>query len=641
MTARIWAANRCIDVNMVSTDSPSDADRPVDLSRAQSPIEVYLERIHKELLPLRDGAVADYIPELSFADPDSFGICIATVDGKIYRAGQTDIPYTIQSMSKPFAYGYALREHGPERVLEHVGVEPTGEAFNSIILDEVHNRPFNPMVNAGAIAIAELTPGDTIETREQNMLDIFSSIAGRPLSIDEKVFQSESDTGHRNRAIAYMMLNTGMIQSDPEEVLRLYFRQCSILVTCEDMAMMAATLANNGVNPRTGETVFQPEQVRDILTLMNTCGMYNYAGQWAFDVGIPAKSGVSGGIVAVIPGQAAVAVYSPPLDPHGNSIRGVEVCKAISSEFSLHAFSNPATVRTIVRREYRLDKVRSKRLRSRAESALLDAEGHRTAVLEVQGPLHFGSAELLIRRMSQLCVECEAVLVDFRRANFADPAAVRLLGDAFELLLGRDLRIETTGMSDHGTLKLLKDEMARLAETAELVITDDIDTALEHQEEQLLRRLTFAMDNTKFALPQIDLFAGMSKVDLKQLESIVAIYQFAEGEYMMRQGDDANAFFVIARGSASVLVPVEDGQMLRVAGVGPGSSVGEMALIDGGKRSAHVVADEVVICYAFSVDRIREAADSHPALLTTILQNLVASLTDRLRQANDVIREMS
>lgn len=606
-----------------------------------SPIEDYLDGVYDRLLPLRDGAVADYIPELSKANPDDFGICIATVDGKIYGTGQTDIPFTIQSMSKPFAYGYALHEHGAERVLQQVGVEPTGEAFNSIILDEVHNRPFNPMVNAGAIAIAELTPGNTPAEREANMLTMFSRIAGRQLEIDEAVYQSESITGHRNRAIAYMMLNTGMIDADPEAVLRLYFRQCSILVTCRDMAMMGATLANNGVNPLTDDTVLDPAQVRDVLTLMSTCGMYNYAGQWAFDVGIPAKSGVSGGIVAVIPGQAAIATYSPLLDPHGNSIRGVEVCKAISTGFSLHAFSNPATVRTVLRRDYRLDKVRSKRLRSKQEREALDTLGARVAVLEVQGPLSFGSSEQMIRRMTALSQECEAIIADFKRANYADPAAVRLTTDALETLAGRGLRLTVTGLTPRGSLSGLNAAMKRLADAGLITMNDSCDSAMELQEELLLDQHQSTIDTTRFALSQIDLFGGLSKDDLRQLESVVNSFHFDAGDTVMRYGDDANAFFVVARGTASILVPIGNGKRRRVASVGPGSSVGEMALIEGGKRTADVVADDKMICYGFSVDRIRALSQTHPGILTTILENLVVGLTDRLRQANAEIQKLS
>ena len=234
-------------------------------------------------------------------------MALATVDGETYATGDADHLFTIQSVSKPFMYGHALQHYGRDYVLRHVGVEPTGEAFNSIVLDEVANRPFNPMVNAGAIAVAALMPGDTAQERIGTMLNLFSDLAGRRLEIDEQVFQSENASGHRNRAIAYMMLNSGMIERDPIEALDLYFRQCSITVSCRDLAMMAATLANDGINPLTGVSVFDPHYVRDVLSVMNSCGMYNYAGQWSYEVGMPAKSGVSECIMPSSPARSASA----------------------------------------------------------------------------------------------------------------------------------------------------------------------------------------------------------------------------------------------------------------------------------------------------------------------------------------------
>jgi len=250
---------------------------------ALAPVANYLAELHERISSLTAGKPADYIPELGKADPNLFGIAIATVDGQVYAVGDTEIPFTIQSVSKPFMYGYALQQHGREAVLKHVGVEPTGEAFNSIVLDEVANRPFNPMVNAGAIAVAELMRGADQAERIANMLALFSSLAGRELEIDEAVYGSELATGHRNRAIAYMMLNSGMIKRDPNEVLDLYFRQCSVNVTARDLAIMAATLANDGANPLTGAAVLETQYVRDMLSVMNSCGMYDYAGEWAYE----------------------------------------------------------------------------------------------------------------------------------------------------------------------------------------------------------------------------------------------------------------------------------------------------------------------------------------------------------------------
>ncbi len=298
-----------------------------------------LDDLYQQYLPLRDGTVASYIPELAKMNPDWFSICVATIDGQVYATGDADQLFTIQSISKVFVYGMALEDHGRERVLSKVGVEPTGDPFNSIIrLDENSKRPDNPMVNAGAIATTSLIKGNGPTERLNRMLDMFRQYVGHDVFIDVSVFMSERMTGHRNRAMAHLMRHFGMIDEKIDEDLDLYFQQCSLMVTCRDLAIMAGTLANGGKNPITRQQAVHPSHIRDILSVMYTCGMYNFAGEWAFKVGIPAKSGVSGGIIAVVPNQAGIAIFSPPLDSHGNSIRGMKVCEALSRRFGLHLF---------------------------------------------------------------------------------------------------------------------------------------------------------------------------------------------------------------------------------------------------------------------------------------------------------------
>jgi glutaminase len=223
-------------------------------------------------------------------------------------------------------------------VFEHVGVEPSGEPFNSIELQSGTNRPFNPMVNAGAIAVTALLHASWGASAADLILSRLSAAAGHQLKIDQDVYASEVSTGHRNRAIAYLLLNFGMVHNQAEEALDLYFKQCSILVTCRDLATMAATLSNMGRNPHTGAGAFDHHSVKDVLSIMFTCGMYDYSGHWAYQVGIPAKSGVSGGVMAVVNRQLGIATYSPPLDSHGNSVRGIGVCSELASRLGLHAF---------------------------------------------------------------------------------------------------------------------------------------------------------------------------------------------------------------------------------------------------------------------------------------------------------------
>lgn len=302
-----------------------------------------LEELQQRYLPLSDGKLADYIPELAKANPNHFAISLVTAEGQVYQAGDFERKFTIQSISKPFVYGIALEDYGREEVLRRVGVEPTGDPFNSITLDEKSKRPFNPMVNAGAIATSNLIRGNGPADRLNRLMQVFSHYVGREISADMSVFLSERSTGHRNRAMAHLMLNFGMIDSNVEEILDLYFQQCSLLVTSTDLASMAATLANGGVNPLSGQRALTNEYVRDLLSVMFTCGLYDFSGEWAYRVGLPAKSGVGGGMLAVAPGKLGIGIYSPLLDERGTSVRAIQVCQELSSRLGLHLFDVPFT----------------------------------------------------------------------------------------------------------------------------------------------------------------------------------------------------------------------------------------------------------------------------------------------------------
>jgi len=304
----------------------------------QHEIQLLIEQLHCELIAHNEGQVATYIPELGKANPDHFGICLMTADGRTFQVGACDQPFTIQSISKPFTFGMAIAELGHDRVFERVGVEPSGDTFNSIQLQSGTNKPYNPMINSGAITVTALLHSLHGDHAFEHILDCFSAAAGRQLSMDESVYQSESRTGHRNRAITYLLLNFGMVHEEAEAALDLYFKQCSILVTCRDLAAMAATLSNMGQSPHSGKQVFEIRSVKDMLSIMFTCGMYDYSGQWAYEVGVPAKSGVSGGVLAVVNRQLGIATYSPRLDSHGNSSRGIKVCTELANRLGLHAF---------------------------------------------------------------------------------------------------------------------------------------------------------------------------------------------------------------------------------------------------------------------------------------------------------------
>jgi glutaminase len=301
-------------------------------------IQSILDDIYARISDEQSGEVASYIPALGEANPQDFGLAIATTNGDVYTAGDADKPFTIQSQSKPFTLALAFEECGIEKTYEHVGTEPSGDAFNSVVLDPVTKVPFNPMVNSGAISMAGLIQAKHGADAFETIRSCYSSFAGAELSVNTEVYHSELATAHRNRAIAHLMRSGEVVPDPVEDVVELYTRQCSIEVTARQMATMAATLANIGTNPITDENIVSPLAVRHVLSLMFTCGMYDYAGRWAVDVGMPAKSGVSGGVMAVVNRQIGIGLYSPPLDEHGNSVRAIKACVELAEEFGLHAF---------------------------------------------------------------------------------------------------------------------------------------------------------------------------------------------------------------------------------------------------------------------------------------------------------------
>ena len=305
----------------------------------QTELPAFLQELHCRYQPLRDGAAANYIPKLANANPEWFGISVVTADGQAYSVGDTSVLFTIQSISKPFVYGLVLEDWGSESVREKIGIEPTGDPFNATLAsEEIEERKYNPMINAGAIATTSLIKGANQEERQRRLFGMFERYLGRRVEIDQSVFDSRQATDSLNRAIAYIMLNFGRIEGKIEEILDLYFQQCSLRVDCGDLALMAATLANAGINPVTGQQAIASRTVKNLLSIMYTCGLYDFSGQWAYRVGLPAKSGLSGALIAVVPGQMGIAVYSPPLGEHKKSLRGVKVLEALSRTFGLHIF---------------------------------------------------------------------------------------------------------------------------------------------------------------------------------------------------------------------------------------------------------------------------------------------------------------
>lgn len=288
------------------------------------------------------GRVADYIPELGHANPSALGFTVATLDGCSISAGDCDTTFTMQSISKVISLLVALMDHGPAKVFAKVGMEASGDPFNSIIKLETmdHHKPFNPMINAGAIAVASMIVGNDVQARFQRVCELLHRITGnKQISLNKDVYRSESRTGDRNRSLAYFMKSTGIIDTDVEAALELYFQLCSISIRCSDLAKIGLFLANWGRIEGEDSALVDPGIVQILLTIMMTSGMYNASGEFAIRVGIPAKSGVSGGIMAVVPNKMGIGVIGPAIDEKGNSVAGVRILEDLSREYRLHIFS--------------------------------------------------------------------------------------------------------------------------------------------------------------------------------------------------------------------------------------------------------------------------------------------------------------
>lgn len=310
-------------------------------------IRALVETAYARFRDERTGQVADYIPALAEADPSAFGLCVANTRGDTYALGDADEGFSIQSVSKPFVFALVCDALGAEEAARRLGVDATGLAFNSIMAVELRpDRTTNPMVNSGAIATTSLMPGVNAADRWHQVREGLSRFAGRALAFDERVYRSEAATNQRNAGLAHLLRGYGRVYCDPEEATDVYTRQCSLLVTARDLAAMGATLAGGGVNPLTGEQVVSADTCRRVLAVMATAGLYERSGTWLYDVGLPGKSGVSGGIVTVSPGKGAVAAWSPPLDAAGNSVRGQLATRFLSERLGLNLFVSAPAARS-------------------------------------------------------------------------------------------------------------------------------------------------------------------------------------------------------------------------------------------------------------------------------------------------------
>jgi glutaminase len=600
---------------------------------ATSPLHRFLIRCHAEIREDNDGAVADYIPELRKANPKHFGVCLATIDGHVYEVGDSHVPFTIQSISKAFVFALALEMLGAERVEAVVGVEPSGDAFNSIRLSS-DNRPFNPMVNSGAIACSGLIHKAEGSNAFECIRSALGRFAGRELDVDESVFASERETGDRNRAIAYLLRNYNVVEGDVGAVLDVYFRQCSVLVTARDIAIMAATMANNGVNPVTGKQVMKPYTVARTLSIMTSSGMYDYAGEWIYRVGMPAKSGVGGGIVAALPAQLGLGTYSPPLDLHGNSVRGLKICEALSTHFGLHMLNRTGDVRTSVIADYDIGGISSRRSRNPRDQQILEEHHDDVRVIELVGALTFATIDYVSRQLEK--VLSQILIIDFRRVASITHAAGLLLADILRNLSAGTTTAILAGIEPKSTLwTTLKPLITEIAGVRTLALLDE---AIEWAEDQIIFRYGGYVEApaNNSHLKEQALLAGLSDEEIADLARLGYPRSYKTGQRIVAAGGPASSLFFLQSGMVSVKLP----SGVRLATLDQGMEFGEMTLLDE-MRTADVWADTNVSCLELPIEEFNGFRREHPLIAERITRNLAVILAKRLILANAKIDVLS
>src|ERR1700730_16628126 len=610
----------------MNISQPAPSRHANDWAALKSPLLRFLDTCHADFSVETGGAVANYIPELGKADPDHFGISLATIDGHVYEVGDSRIPFTIQSISKPFVFALALDTLGADHVENAIGVEPSGDPFNSIRLD-ANNHPFNPMVNAGAIACSALIREAKGDGAFEYIRQALGRFAGRELDLDEAVYASESATGDRNRAIGYLLRNSNVIADDVAKVLDVYFRQCSVLVTARDIAILAATLANRGINPVSGEQVMTPYAISRALSVMTSSGMYDYAGEWIYRVGIPAKSGVGGGILAALPARLGLGSYSPRLDGHGNSVRGIKVCEALSSHYDLHMLNRSDDARNSISADYNIGKSPSRRSRRPHERKILAAHHQDVRVIELVGPLTFSKVDYVSRELAAK-PRPQFVIFDLRRVASVTRAGVRLLAEEFRELAAFHVTVILSGIRrSSAEWNMIREYAGEVSNLRDFYL---LDTAIEWAEDQVVYRHGGAIDFHETAeLAEQPLLAGLSPEEIAELAALGTMRNYRSGERIVAAGDPSTSLFFLVSGVVHVTLP--DG--VRLATLTAGTAFGEMALLES-HRSANVLADMSATALEIPLRAFERFREKHPRAGERIMRNLAQLLADRLIVAN-------
>jgi glutaminase len=451
--------------------------------------------------------------------------------------------------------------------------------------------------------------------------------AGRELGMDEAVYASESATGDRNRAIGYLLRNSGVITDDVSAVLDVYFRQCSVLVTARDIAVMAATLANGGVNPVTGEQVMSPYAIARTLSVMTSSGMYDYAGEWIYRVGIPAKSGVGGGILAALPARLGLGSYSPRLDKHGNSVRGIKVCEALSSHYDLHMLNRSDNARNAVIADYDIGRSASRRSRRPHEQKLVAAHHHEVRIIELMGTLSFSNIDYISRQLGAR-PRPSFIIFDLRRVAAITRAAGHLLAEGFRELAGFGVTAVLTGIErTSAEWQMISEWIDGLKNVRNFRTLDD---GIEWAEDQIIYRHGGDIERHETAeLSEQALLAGLTHSEIADLTALGTIRSYEAGAKIIAASGPATSLYFLKSGVVHVRLPGG----IRIATLTAGMAFGEMALLEA-HRSADVVADKSVTALEVPLTEFQRFRERHPRIGERIMRNLAQLLADRLIVAN-------
>ena len=600
------------------------------------PLDIFLKNIYSNVLLNKSGKTADYIPELSRANPDQFGVALTSSDGYIHAIGDSLQEFTIQSISKAFAYSLALELVGEKEVNKIIGVEPSGEAFNSIRFQN-DNRPFNPMINAGAIACTALICSVEKSKAFKKIQKIMSDFAGRNLSLDEKVFKSENATGDRNRAIAWLLKNNKIIKTNVEQSLVTYFKQCSLLVSARDLATMGATLACNGINPVTKKRVISVENALKTMSIMVSSGMYDYSGEWVYRVGFPAKSGVGGGIIAALPSQFGLGTFSPPLDRQGNSVRGIEVCKRISSYYNLHILEIEGNIKDSIVASYNLQNIRSSTERKEKNIKILEKFGAKAHVYELAGSINFMSVDYIVRRLQELD-EKEFIILSMRKVSQLSSGADKLLDAFIQTLNSLSTKIIFSDIEFNSqTWNKIFDSLGNM-DNNKTRLFENNNEAIRWVEDFLIQKYsTEKKVNKNENLKEQFLFKALSNSDLDFLKERMIEKKFKKNVKIISKGDEADGIYFLQSGKVDIAINLQKS----LTTLNAGTCFGEFALIEPkSKRSANVITLTECTCFYLPLKILDSIQQSRKKIIETLLKNLALLLIKRLKDCNSIINNI-